>query len=105
MGELVLAYDVQANNKTSKPRAFYALCIRPNDRNTGNLVFKLSTKKMIITPRCKPIPMPDNVVKAVNQMGKDEGMIDRIVFVTYLRNLILMICMKMWIHNITVVVL
>ena len=30
MGELVLAYDVQSNNKTSKPRALYALYIRFN---------------------------------------------------------------------------
>ena len=35
MGELVLAYDIQSNNKTSKPRAFYALYIRPNDGGTG----------------------------------------------------------------------
>ena len=31
IGELVLAYDFQANNKTSGPRVFYALYIGPND--------------------------------------------------------------------------
>ena len=31
MGELVLAYDIRANNKTSRPRAFYALYIEPID--------------------------------------------------------------------------
>ena len=32
MGELVLVYDVPSNNKTSKPKAFYTLYIRPNTR-------------------------------------------------------------------------
>ena len=35
---------------------------------------------MIVTPRCKPLPMPDKVIKVVNQMGKDEGILDRIHF-------------------------
>ena len=73
MGELVLAYDMQANNKTSQPRAFCALYIGPNDGGTGHSVFKLSTKQMIITPRCKPVLMPDNMIEVVNKMGKDEG--------------------------------
>ena len=66
MGELVLAYDVQLNNKTLKLREFYALYIGPNDGSTGHSVFKLSTKKIIVTPRCKHIPIPDNVVEVVN---------------------------------------
>ena len=86
IGELVLAYDVQANNKTLKLRAFYALYIGPNDGGTGHSVLKLSIKKMIITSRCKSVPMPDNVIKVVNQMGKDEGMLDGIVFCNILKN-------------------
>ena len=73
MGELVLAYNVTSNNKTSKPRAFYALYIGPNDAGTGHSVFKLGTKSMIVTPRCKPIPMPDDVIQLINQMGIDDG--------------------------------
>ena len=80
MGELVLAYAVRLNNKTSKPRAFYALYIRTNNGGTGHSVFKLSTKSMIVTPRCNPVPMPDNVIEVVNQMGEDDGSPDRIVF-------------------------
>ena len=86
MGELVLAYDVKSNNKTSKPRAFYALYIGPNDGGTGDSVFKLSTKTMIMTPRCKPIPIPDDVISVVNQMGVDDGSPKGIVFVIYTRN-------------------
>ena len=80
MGELVLAYDIKLNNKTSKPRAFYALYIGPNDEGTGHSVFKLSTKAMIVTPRCKPIPMPDDVIAVVNQMEVDDGPPEVIVF-------------------------
>ena len=80
LGELVFAYDVQANNKTPKPRAFYALYVGSNDRGINHSVFKLSTKKMIIAPRCKPILMSDNIIKVVNQTRKDEGMPNGIVF-------------------------
>ena len=73
MDELVLAYDVKLENKISKPRVFYTLYIGPNDGGTGHSVFKLSTKTMIVTPRCKPIPMPDDVILVVNQMGVDDG--------------------------------
>ena len=80
MGELVLAYDVKSDIKTSKPRAFYALYIGPNDGGTGHSVFKLSTKAMIVTPRCKPIPMLDDMISIVNQMGVDDGSPEGIVF-------------------------
>ena len=80
MGGLVLAYDVKSNNKTSKPRAFYALYIGPNDGGTGHSVFKQSTKKMIVILGCKPIPMSDDVIEVVNQMREDDGSPDGIVF-------------------------
>ena len=66
MGEFLLAYDVKSNNRTSKPRAFHVLCIGPNDAGTGHSVFKLATKNMIVTPRCKPIPMPNDVIQVIN---------------------------------------
>ena len=44
IGKSVLAYAVRTNNKTSRPRAFYALYIGSNDGVTGYSVFKLSTK-------------------------------------------------------------
>ena len=88
MGELVLAYDVKSNNKTSKLRAFHALYIGPNDEGTGHSVFQLSTKAMIVTPRCKPIPMPDDLISIVNQMGADDGSPEGIVFRNILKELI-----------------
>ena len=41
IGELVMAYDVTADNKTTTPRAFYALYIVHNDSGTGHQVFKI----------------------------------------------------------------
>ena len=42
--DLVMAWDVKANNKTSRPRVFYALYIGPNNSGTSHSVFKLLTK-------------------------------------------------------------
>ena len=50
-GELVMAYDTNASNKTLYPRAFYALYIGPNNSGTGHSVFKLSTKQLLTTPK------------------------------------------------------
>ena len=35
---------------------------------------------MIVTPRCRPVPMPDDVIEVVTQMGEDDGSPDRKVF-------------------------
>ena len=51
IGELVMAYDVTANNKTTIPRAFYALYIGPNGSGTGHQVFKLLLKRLVTTPK------------------------------------------------------
>ena len=42
IGELVIAYNTTSDNKTTTPRAFYALYIGPNNGGTGHQVFKLS---------------------------------------------------------------
>ena len=79
IGELVSAYDVKPDNKTSKQRAFHALYIAPNDSGTGHSVFKLGTKSMIVTPKCKPIPMPNDVIQVIDQMEEDDGSLEGIV--------------------------
>ena len=35
---------------------------------------------MIVTPRCKPIPMSDDLIEVVNQMREDDESPDGIVF-------------------------
>ena len=85
MGELVLAYNIKSNNKISKPRAFHVLYIGLNDAGIGHSVFKPATKNMIITPRCKPIPMPNDVIQVTNQKGEDDGSLEEIVSLIYTR--------------------
>ena len=80
IGELVMAYDVTADNKTTTPRALYDLYIGPNNGGTGHQVFKLSNKRMITTPKCRPVPMPDDVIKIVNDLGEQDEMPNRIEF-------------------------
>ena len=80
--KLVMVYNVRANNKTSRPRAFYALFIGPNNGGTGHSVFKFSTKQMIITPKFKPVPMPEDIIQAADETGRRERMPNRIHFCT-----------------------
>ena len=80
IGELVMVYDVKASNKTSHPRTFYVLYIGPNDSSTGHSVFKLSAKQLFTIPTCKHMPMPEDVIQAVNKIGRQEGMPDKIQF-------------------------
>ena len=70
IGELVMAYEVTSSNKTTDPRAFFALYIRPNDSGTGHIVFKLAMKRLVTTQKCKPKPTAEDVVKVINEIGK-----------------------------------
>ena len=76
--ELVMAYNMTANNKTACPRAFYALYIGPSNSGTGHIVLKLSTNNPVTTPKCKHKPMAEDIVTIVNEITKKEGMPDRI---------------------------
>ena len=72
IGELVMAYDVTAGNRTTHPIAFYTLYIGPNNSGTSRIVFKLLMKQPVTTPKCKPKPMAKTIVEVVNEMGKQE---------------------------------
>ena len=80
IGELVMAHDVTSSNNTTDLRAFFALYIGPNDSDTGHIVFKLSTKRLVTTPKYKPNPMAEVIDEVVNKMGKQEVMLDGIQF-------------------------
>ena len=75
-----MAYDVTTDNKTTTPRAFYALYIGPNDSGTGHQVFTLMTRRMVTTPKCKPIPISDDVIEVVNDLGEQDDMPSGIEF-------------------------
>ena len=80
IGELVLSYDTYGSNDTGQERAFYGLYIGPNENGTGHRVFKLQTKHMVTTPKCKMKPMPEDVIDIVNKLGEEEGVPDGIQF-------------------------
>ena len=61
-----MAYDVTSSNKTIDPRAFFGLYIRPNDSGTCHTVFKLRTKQLVTTPKYKPKPLAEDIVKVIN---------------------------------------
>ena len=63
---------------TAHLRAFFALYIRPNNSSTGHTLFKLSTKRLVTTPKCKPKPMTEDTITVVNEIEKEEGMPDGI---------------------------
>ena len=63
-----MAYDNNARSNNLYPRIFYALYIGPNDNGTGHLIFKLSMKQILTTPKYKSIPISEDLIKAINKM-------------------------------------
>ena len=55
-GELVMAYGNNVRNSTLRPRTFYMICLGPNDNIIGHLIFKLSTKQILITMIDSKVP-------------------------------------------------
>ena len=66
-GELVVAYNTNAGNNTLRPKTFYALYIVLNDNSNGNLIFKLSTKYILITIKYQLIHIPEDLFEAINE--------------------------------------
>ena len=56
-----MAYDTNARKNTQCPRTFYALYIRPNNNGNDHLIYKLSTKQIIITIKYQPIHLPEEL--------------------------------------------
>ena len=80
IGELVLAYDTYGTNDTGQPRAFYGLYIASNENGTGHRVIKIKTKRLVTSPKCKLIPMPEDVIDVINTLGEQEGVPDGVQF-------------------------
>src|SRR5210317_1028650 len=76
-GSYVQAY--QDNNPTNTPRSrtVDAIYLRPlNNIQGGHEVMNLATGNVITPTRVWEVPMTDLVIKAVNEMGKKQGMMD-----------------------------
>ena len=67
-GGLVMIYNNNARNKTLYPRVFYALYIGQNNSGNGHLIFKFSTKQILITPKYKSVPMPQDLIKVTSKI-------------------------------------
>ena len=67
-GDLVMAYDTNAENSIFYPRAFCALYIEPNNNSICYLIFKLSTKHILSIMKKEPVPVPENLFKSINEM-------------------------------------
>ena len=57
-----MVYDVTSNNMAAHPRTFFTWCIGSNNGVTGHAVFKLSTKRLVTTPKYKPKHMAEDIV-------------------------------------------
>ena len=66
-GELIMAYNNNKGNKTIRPRTFYALCIGQNDNGNGHLIFKVSTKQILVTMKYQPIHAPVDLMEAIDE--------------------------------------
>ena len=62
-----MAYDTNVGNNTLRPRTFFVLYIGPNDNGIGHLIFKLSTKQILITMKYQPVSVPEDLIKAINE--------------------------------------
>ena len=80
ISKLVMACDVTVNNKIVHLRAFYALYIGQSNSSTNYIVLKLSIKKVVTTSKYKPKPMAEEIITIVDEIGREEGMLDRIKF-------------------------
>ena len=61
-----MAYNTNVGNNTLRPRTFYVLYIGLNDKGNGHLIFKLSTKQILITAKYQPIHIPKDIIEAIN---------------------------------------
>ena len=65
--ELVMAYDTNAENNILYSRLFYVLYIGPNNNSIGHLIFRLLTKDILTTIKYQPVPMLEDLIKAINE--------------------------------------
>ena len=62
-----MAYNANAKNNTLCQKTFYALYIGPNDNGNSHLIFKLSTKQILITIKYQPIHVPKDLFEVINK--------------------------------------
>ena len=74
-GELVIAYNTNPINSTLCPRLFYALYIGPNNGDNSHLIYKLSTDQILVTIKYQSVPVPKDLIEAVNETDSSDNKI------------------------------
>ena len=54
---------------------FYSLYIKPNDDNNGHLIYDLSTDKIVVTMNYQSVPVPKDLIKAMNKTDSSNNKI------------------------------
>ena len=62
----------KSTSDTGKERSVDGLYLGPADNGCGHSIFKLQTKQPISVPRVTPIPITNDIIRRVNQLGKEE---------------------------------
>ncbi len=71
----------EEHNNDMEPRTIGAICLRPSGNEQGGHYFMLlMTEKWLLCHRWTALPMPNNVIEHVNDMGWAQGMPRQIAF-------------------------
>ena len=66
-GELVIAYNTNNGNDTVRPNTSYVLYIGPKNNGISYLIFKLSTKQILITMKYQTVPVSEDLIEVINK--------------------------------------
>ena len=64
-GELVIASDNKVGNKIIRPRALYALYVKPNENGNVHLIYRPSTDQIVVKKDYRTVPVPKNLVDII----------------------------------------
>ena len=70
-----MATPNKAGNNTLHPKMFYPLYIEPNDDNKGQLIYDLSTDKIVVTIKYQSVPVPGDLIEPINKIDSSNNKI------------------------------
>ena len=79
-GEIVIAYDDKVQNKTLRPRVYYALYIRPSNNSNGHLIYRLSIDQILVTKEYLSLLEPKDLIETINETHSYDNKIQVIYF-------------------------
>ena len=96
-GDLVMAYNTNAENSILYSRTFYTLYIGPNNNDTSHLIFRLSTKQILTTMKYELVPVPENLsnqsIKRIHSPPRSNSI--HLIMTVLLAKMIISIILKM----------